>query len=113
MYSYYSQNENYVEVTGKISFINFVDESNQIYIAFDEMSYIFSDTCFKLSGKNSDIAKENGIESVLKIGTTVDFVSAPRYFGDGYVMPIVSITINGKCYLESEIGIENLLQMLK
>ena len=40
----------------------------------------------------------------------MNFVSAPEYFGDGYVMPIVSLSIGDTCYLEFDEGLNNLLE---
>ena len=52
---------------------------------------------------------ENGILSKVKIGDTITFTSAPRFFGDGYFMPIVELYIGDEAILEFEIGYQNLL----
>ena len=51
--------------------------------------------------------------SVIKIGDRVVFSSAQRYFGDGYVMPIVQLDVNGEELLSFEEGYHNLLSWLK
>lgn len=112
MYIYYSNYENYVEVTGKISYLNYNDDNDELYIAFDDLSGSFSDNCFKISGKNFAIIKNNNIENAIECGKIVEFVSAPKYYGDGYVMPIVSITIDDVCFLDIDEGIYNLLQSI-
>ena len=52
---------------------------------------------------------DNGGEEYLKLGTRVTFVSAPRYFGDGYDVPIVALSIDGKELLSFEEGHKNLM----
>lgn len=109
-YEYYSEKENYVNATGTISFINYDENSSELYLAFDNLSYKFNDNCFKITGENYNIIKNNNIDSDLYCGTIVNFVSAPEYFGDGYVMPIVSLSIGDSCYLEFDEGLNNLLE---
>ena len=48
----------------------------------------------------------------VQLGTTVSFMTAPRYFGDGYIMPIVEISVDGEELLSFEEGYENLLKWL-
>ena len=42
----------------------------------------------------------------------VVFITAPRHFGDGYVMPIVAISINGESLLDFNDGYANLMNWL-
>ena len=109
---YYSQKENYVSVTGTVSNIKYDEDLKALYIEFLELSVSFDDTCFKIVGENLKIAQVNGINDKLTVGEQVSFITAPKYFGDGYVMPIVSISINGECLLEFEEGYKNLLNWL-
>ena len=53
----------------------------------------------KLLEKILRIAQDNGIDTKIKIGDQVEFITAPRYFYDGYIMPIVAISVNGECLL--------------
>jgi hypothetical protein len=50
-----------------------------------------SDNCFKLVGENLRTVQKNLDGKDFKLGDQLEFVTAPRYFGDGYVMPIVSL----------------------
>ena len=109
---YYSQKENYINVTGTVSSIKYNDDSSILYIGFEELSPTLDDTCLKIVGENLDIVKANKIDEKLKIGEQTTFVTAPKYFGDGYVMPIVAISINGETLLEFEEGYKNLLAWL-
>ena len=109
---YYSNKENYINVTGTVSNIKYNDDSSILYIGFEELSPTLDDTCLKIVGENLDIVKANKIDDKLKIGEQTTFVTAPKYFGDGYVMPIVAISINGETLLEFEEGYKNLLDWL-
>ena len=63
-------------------------------------------------GENLEIVKANRIDDKLKIGEQITFITAPKYFGDGYVMPIVAISISGENMLDFEEGYKNLLDWL-
>lgn len=108
---YYSEKENYISSTGVVDYVQYTDDG--IYIGFSELDYEFDDTCFKIVGENVDIVQKNNIENKLKMGSVVTIVTAPKYFGDGYVMPIVSIIINDTVLLDFEQGHENLLKWLQ
>jgi len=112
MEEYYTDKENYVTATGTVTHIAYDEGYDTLYLAFSDMSYRFDGRNFKIEGDNFDIVMENGIEEKLAMGKEVEFITAPRYFGDGYVMPIVSITIDGETLLEFEEGYENFLETL-
>ena len=109
---YYSQKENYISVTGTVSSIKYNEESTALYIDFSELSPTLDDTCFKIVGKNLETVKSNRIDDKIKIGEQLTFITAPMYFGDGYVMPIVAVSINGEVLLDFEEGYENLLDWI-
>jgi len=109
---YYSQKENYISVTGTISSIKYNEDATALYIDFSELSPVLDDTCFKIAGENLEIVKANRIDDKLKIGERITFITAPKYFGDGYVMPIVAISISGGNLLDFEEGYKNLLDWL-
>ncbi len=113
MKKYYSQKDNYVNATGTITHIAYNDSCSALYLGFSDLTPRFSDTCFKIVGDNLPIVQENGIDQKIQVGTQVDFVSAPEYFGDGYVMPIVAISVNGEELLSFEEGYINLIEWLK
>lgn len=110
---YYSNKENYVNATGTITHIAYDEDKTALYLDFSELSPTFDDTCFKIVGNNLLIVQKNGIDQKIKIGDQIDFITAPKYFGDGYVMPIVSISTNGEYLLEFEEGFTNFLDWLE
>ena len=110
---YYSQKENYISVTGTVTSMKYNEDDTVLYVDFSELSSVFDDTCFKIVGENLEIVNANKIADKLKIGEQVTFITAPKYFGDGYVIPIVAISINGENLLDFEEGYGNLLDWLK
>lgn len=109
---YYSDIANYVTASGTVTFINRDDDNKVVYIGFSELSPSFSDSCFKISGINYELVEQNGLFEVLSIGQQVTFKTATKYFGDGYVFPIVSIMIGDKTYLDFEEGMPNYVKEL-
>lgn len=102
--AYYSESGNYITATGTVTHIKYDENKDILYLGFEELTPGFSDNAFKIVGKNLLTAQENGIDEKLKIGKQIEFISAPRYFGDGYVMPIVEITVDGEVLLAFEQG---------
>lgn len=112
MLKYYSVRSNYVTVNGIIDYIQDAPELNGLYLGFSELFPTMDDSCFKLVGANREIVLQRDILQKVQLGTTVNFITAPRYFGDGYVMPIVEISVDGEELLSFEEGYENLLEWL-
>ena len=109
---YYSQKSNYITATGTVSHISYNEDKTALYLGFSDLAPQLDDNSFKIVGDNLPIVQEKGIDEKAKIGDQVSFVTAPRYFGDGYVMPIVEICVNEEELLEFEEGLDNLLKWL-
>lgn len=112
MREYYAKEENYVNASGIVTHISYNEDKSALYLAFSDLSPEFSDNSFKIVGDNLPIVQEMGIDEKIKIGDSVDFITAGRYFGDGYVMPIVGISAAGETLLTFEDGVANLLAWL-
>ena len=112
MTEYYSNKENYINAVGTVSYIKYNEDSTVLYVGFSELSPTFDDTCFKLVSDNLKIAQSNNIDGMLCVGKQITFMTAPKYFGDGYVMPIVAISIDGEVILSFDQGYENLINWL-
>lgn len=108
---YYSDRSNYMDATGIIERI--VYEKDYIYLQLTELTADdFDGNGFEIVGENLSIVKEKGIKQKIALGTQIEFVSAPKYFGDGHGLPIVEITVDGETLLEFEEGYANLLRWL-
>ena len=45
--AYYADTDNYITVTGVVSYIKLSDDASALYIAFEDLSVDLSDNCFK------------------------------------------------------------------
>ena len=104
---YYSDQANFVERCAVVTHIQQSDDG-KIYMEVEQPDG-FSDVCFKLDGASSKNAKDNGFITEVQVGDEITFISAPRYFGDGYVYPIVSLSKGDKVYLSFDVGYDNLM----
>ena len=111
MRNYYSDKDNYVVATGVVKHIKYYNGA--LYLGFSNLEPYMSDNSFKIVGENLVTVRNNGIDNKLKMGDHIEFVTAPKYFGDGYVTPIVEITVNGEKLLEFEEGFVNLNKWLE
>ena len=109
---YYSQRDNYVNAVGTVTHIAYSEDNMELCLGFSELTPTFDDTDFEIVGENLRIAQDNGIDTKIKIGDQVEFITAPRYFYDGYIMPIVAISVNGECLLEFEEGFGNFFKWI-
>ena len=107
-YRYYSDKENFITREGKIDHIAVGDD--YIVIGFETLPEPYSCEGFAIKGENCDVIKQNGFLAQVSIGDTVTFISAPRYFGDGYNRPIVAISTSSRTYLEFDVGWNNLMK---
>ena len=92
--------------------MEYSDDHTVLYIAFSDMDRKLDDRTFKIVGKNLQTVEKNGIGDKIKIGDRVTFITAPKYFGDGYVMPIVAISANGESLLDFDEGFKNLMDYM-
>ena len=109
---YYPVKDNYIEVSGVVIHMMYSDDHTVLYIAFSDMDRKLDDRTFEIVGENLRIVEKNGIDDKIKIGDRVTFVTAPKYFGDGYVMPIVAISANGESLLDFDEGFKNFMDYL-
>lgn len=112
MKEYYSQKSNYTNATGIVTHIAYNEDKSALYFGFSELNPQFDDNNFKIVGDNVKIVQQNGIDEKITVGDQVNFITAAKYFGDGYVMPIVEVSINGEELLGFEEGFSNFLKWL-
>ena len=109
---YYSDKENFISATGTVTHMKSYDKTQELFIAFSDLSNHFEDNSFCISYENLQSINGN-IWDLVHLGDTIEFVSAPKVFGDGYSLPIVSLTVNGKVILDFETGWKNLMKKYK
>lgn len=107
--AYYSDIKNYITEEATVDNIIYNEEENYIVLWLSEIDPSYQSGDFIIRGENVTLAIENGILHTLKVGDIIEYTSAPRYFGDGYFMPIIGLSIGDKEILEVEKGYHNLL----
>jgi len=107
---YYSQKDVYFSATGVVTSCTYRSDQPSAYLEFSDLTPKFDDVCFKIVGDNLSIVKANGIDQKIQVGDQIEFITAPKYFGDEYVMPIVAVSINGESLLNFEEGFANLMK---
>ena len=110
---YYADQSNYIGVTGTVRYVQYDEEGAALYISLEECPEGFSDTTFKLTGDGLTIAQERGIDELLQLGGEITFTAAPRYFGDGYVIPVAAIEVEGVTLLGFDEGYAALMDWIK
>ncbi len=111
--AYYSEVNNYIKATGTVTYMEYNENGDSVYFTFENLTPKFDDNCFKIVGDNLTIVRKNDIDQKISIGDQIEFVTAPKYFGDGYVMPIVAISVNEDELLTFDEGYENWLEWIK
>ena len=67
--AYYADTDNYITVTGTVSYAKLSEDASSLYLAFDDMSLQLSDNCFKVVGKIISISPQFGRIGILRIMT--------------------------------------------
>ena len=110
MYTYYSNDNNYVILTGIVASkydngsvvgIKITTENHTITRPKDNGIFVFYVYCTDIEDIDS-----------LSIGDEIVFTTAAMYFYNGHILPIVSLEKEGEIYLEYEIGKANLLNWI-
>ena len=110
-YSYYLDTNNYIESEGTVNNIIYNKDLNTIFLWLSDIDEEYQDTTFAIKGDSVNVAIENGILDEVEEYSKITFISAPKYFGDGYIMPIVSLYIDDVCLLDFDTGYNNLINM--
>ena len=111
-WDYYTEESNYITAVGTVCHIQYTDDSEELYLGISGLGEEFSDVNFRLGGDGLTAAQGRGIDGKLQIGDEVTFISAPRYFGDGYVVPIAALAVHGETLVEFSEGFESIRQRL-
>ena len=110
---YYSEDSNYITAAGTVRHLAWGPDQSYVYLAFEDIPEEYSDTNFVIEGENLRIVLENGFVEKVEPGTEVIYISAPRYFWDGYSMPIVELSVDGEVLLSFAEGKGNLLNFIR
>ncbi|MGN1155741.1 MAG: hypothetical protein ACI4TK_06155 [Agathobacter sp.] len=107
---YYSDLSNFITEEAVVDNIIYDEERENIVLWLSEIDASYQTGDFMIKGANVSIVIENGIFDKIKIGDKIMYTSAPGYFGDGYFMPIIGLSIGEEEILSFEEGYENLMK---
>jgi hypothetical protein len=102
---YYSNPKNYVDADGLITFLR-QSEDGTIALTI-KTDTIGLSTALQIIPRNAALACANGFMAEVNVGDKISLISAPAYFGDGYILPVVGFTKGNKEYLDFSSGISN------
>ena len=108
--AYYSDKENFVSATGTVKHLSYRAEDNDLILGFSDLTETFGFPTFVIADENLQILINTEALSLIYIGKTVSFVTAPKCFSNGSALPIVSLTVDGKVLLDFDIGWTNLMK---
>ena len=109
---YYADESNYITAVGTVCHIRYTDDGEELYLGISGLGSEFADVNFRIIGDGLTAAQGRGIDGKLQIGDEVTFISAPSYFGDGYVVPIAALTVHGETLVEFDEGFESIRQWM-
>lgn len=113
MWNYYAKEDSFLSSAGVVTYIHHAEDEEQIYLSFSGIDPCFHDQSFKIVGMNYQLVMENGLLDKLSVGDHVNFVGSPRVFGDGYVLPLIAISVYGEQFLDPEQGYQNFIEWLR
>ena len=105
---YYADESNYITAVGTVCHIRYTDDGEELYLGISGLGSEFADVNFRIIGDGLTVAQGRGIDGKLQIGDEVTFISAPSYFGDGYVVPLAALTVHGETLVEFGEGFESI-----
>lgn len=108
---YYSDKSNYITEEAVVEEMVYNEESENIKIFLSDIDERYQSSEFVVHGESVDILLERDVFEKIEPGNRITYTSAPEYFGDGYSMPIVSVSVNGEVLLSFDEGFENLMKL--
>lgn len=107
---YYSDVNNFITEEAVVDNIIYDADGGDIVLWLSDIHDSYQSSAFMIKGENFQVVMDREILNKIKIGDVITFTSAPGYFGNGYFMPIVAISISGEELLGFEVGYENLMK---
>jgi hypothetical protein len=114
MINYYSQDSNYSDLTGVIRSIKPVKGTDELFLEIDLLSENPDFSCNLETGYYEFVLVNRSAKDYdLKVNDTIVFTSAPMYFYNGHILPIIRIERNDSELLSFDAGKESYLNWIK
>ena len=105
---YYRDKSNFKEYTAIVEgYGDFWNDSNMIYLDIGSSGGDLQTSSIYLFGENANIARKNQIWDVIRIGSEITFSASNAIFYDGYLIPMIALSCQGKALLEFAQGQKN------
>ena len=106
---FYSNKDNFENVNGVFDRLEKYKGNYYIYLKNIDSDRYFRELRFRVSNTNFAYLDDSGFFDEVHNGDSVTICLAYDYFGDGYVIPVVAVSANGKDYLDFENGWQALM----
>lgn len=106
---YYSDSSNFITSEAIITNIIYSEDSS-IILWLSEIDTIYPDNTFIINEQNAVILMDSGFATKVHIGDKIIFTSAPGCYTNGYMMPIVALSIKDEQLLNFDEGYENFIE---
>lgn len=106
---YYLDKDNYITEEAVVEKILISKEEECVAFYLSGIDEVYQTDFFVIRNKSAYRLIDDGIAGKIKEGDKITYTSAPRYFGNGYSMPIVSLSVAGEELLSFEEGYRNLM----
>ena len=113
IWDYYQTKDCFISSSGTITFIYHDATNQEICLSLSDIDPRFDDRRFVITGMNYTIVMERGLLDDLSIGDSVEFIGAPRVFWDGYVLPMIEITVDDEQFLDAKTGYDHFIEWLR
>ena len=108
--TYYLDKDNYITEDAIVDNLIYDKEGNCLVFWLSEIDEAYESSDFIIKGRNLSVVLEKGVVEKIDVGSKITYTSAPGYFGNGYFMPIVAISVAGEELLSFDEGYENLIK---
>lgn len=108
--AYYENTNNYITEDAVVDNIIYNEDQEHIIFWLSNIDNAYQASSFIIRGSSAQTVLKNGVLEKIKIGDTIIFTSAPAYFGNGYFMPIVQLSMGDEMFLTFEEGYLNLIE---
>ena len=114
MLNYYTQESNYQQLTGRIISIKYFDDVDELFIEIDILTENHNFPLNATTGYGEfDIVDWSNYQFLLQEKEIIVFTSAPMYFYNGHILPIVKLEKNNQEFLSLSCGMDNYCNWIK
>lgn len=108
--AYYANSDNFITDTATVEKLEYNPNEGYLILWLTDINEVYSDSTFVVRGDNAAVLIENGVLDKVGVGDKITYISAPGCYSNGYMFPIVGLSVNGEELLSFDTGHENLME---